>query len=191
MWPLVKIAVVGTLALIASVWILSKQGVLSDQSKPTRPKTETPRVHSGLQLASPPPTEAKPREPQIIVRDGRLTVHVHEARLRSVLDVIAEQSGVSILDNADLGSAMVSAELRDVPIDRGLQDLLARWGCVHLLCRRARPNGDPKRMGLPEGPGPGDHARTARAARIDQRRLAARGAKTNGQRSPGSSACGT
>lgn len=127
MWPLVKIAVVGTLALIASVWILSEQGVLSDHSKPTRPKTETPRVHSGPQLASPPPTEAKPREPQIIVRDGRLTVHVHEARLRSVLDAIAEQSGVSILDNADLGSAMVSAELRDVPIDRGLQNLLARW----------------------------------------------------------------
>lgn len=64
---------------------------------------------------------------EVKVKDHRLTVRVKDQALLSVVDAIAQQSGMSIVTIADLSATRVSIQLHDVPIDQGLRTLLGEW----------------------------------------------------------------
>src|SRR5690242_8271411 len=62
--------------------------------------------------------------PDVRYRAGRVTVHVHDTPLATVLDTIARDAGATV--RGDVPSRDVSADLDDVPLDDVLARLLGK-----------------------------------------------------------------
>ncbi len=71
-------------------------------------------------------TRATPVVPAsaVLIEDGLLSLNLHEQSLGAVLAEISKQSHVRIESSAPLDGRAVSFELRGVPLDRGLGELL-------------------------------------------------------------------
>lgn len=63
----------------------------------------------------------------VAVRNGRLNLSVQNRSLASVLDEISRQSGVTIHDIEKAGSEGVTIQIKEMPIDQGLQQILSAY----------------------------------------------------------------
>lgn len=93
--------------------------------------------------ASTLPPEDKPA-PSIRVQEGRLSVHVRQARLLDVLQTIGQQAGFALLPRGDL-SVPVSESFTNLELTEGLQRLARGYSVVYMyapserLSRAGRP----------------------------------------------------
>jgi HEAT repeat protein len=65
----------------------------------------------------------------IAIEEGRITGTIRSYPLEAVLEELSSRTGVALVpaDDMDLGTARVSAELRGVPLDQGLRQLLKNY----------------------------------------------------------------
>jgi hypothetical protein len=119
--------VTGTVLAVSLLALIASRDSGTPASLPMHNATpsDTPAAENNAsEFASAPETDT---EPLVSVEGQRLDVHVRERELGWLLDEIARQSGVSIVNNTGAADQKVSAILRDIDLDTGLQQLLAEW----------------------------------------------------------------
>ena len=76
--------------------------------------------------AQAPPTLAESRF-SLVVRDGRLSATIDRAPLLQVLEELSIRAQITCLPGPGLDTAHVSAELKDVPVEAGVRQLLKQF----------------------------------------------------------------
>ena len=72
----------------------------------------------------PPQPPSRASEPVIAVDDGRLTARVRNQALGMVLAAVAERTTIALVAAPEIEQDPVSADVKTVPLDRGLRELL-------------------------------------------------------------------
>jgi HEAT repeat protein len=60
----------------------------------------------------------------VTVKDGQLSVRVHNRPLESILEEISRQGRIAIIRDARIGRRVVSVQLQDLPLEEGLRQIL-------------------------------------------------------------------
>lgn len=92
-----------------------------------RPSPEQDQINPSKGRAQASSNGVKNERSAVAVRNGRLNLSVQNRSLASVLDEISRQSGVTIHDIEKAGSEEVTIQIKEMPIDQGLQQILSAY----------------------------------------------------------------
>lgn len=107
-------------------------------------------------IATPAPAPAVPGSPPVAFRDGRLQLDVRARPLGWVLDEISRRASLAVILAEDLRERPVSLQLRDVPLDEGLRELLKEYDVFLFYGAEEKPPSSLKAVWVyPRGAGRG------------------------------------
>jgi hypothetical protein len=109
------------LSAIGFVVLISSVPVAARQSIDNQPSQQTPK-----------PAAAKRAPPITFTLDGKLSVTVTRMSLRAVLLEISRRAQLPILLSDTYVDRLVSIDMRDVPVDDGLRQLLSPFDAFYL-----------------------------------------------------------
>jgi hypothetical protein len=115
-----RILVTFCVTLLLSISVFAPIGSGQQSGRPQVGSRATPDL----------PTHAnKPsdRGPSVTVKNGRLSIRIHNTALGRLMDEISGKAGIPIVLSEDLGSQLVSTDFQDVPLDEGLRQILSKY----------------------------------------------------------------